>query len=77
MNGSNIFTTWPKHYAKNYTDGESIRVVPARLKYDEEGATPGVVVFVNNKVTLAITAEHAYNLANGIADALEYGRGAE
>lgn len=77
MNGSNIFTTYPKHYAKNYTDGESLRVVPARLKYSEDGATPGVVVFVNNKITLAITAEHAYNLANGIADALENGKGAE
>lgn len=68
------FTTWPQNYAKNYHDGESLRVVPARLKYNENGEageTPGVVVFVNNRVTLALTAEHAYNLANAISDTLD------
>lgn len=66
-----IFTTYPQNYPKNHSDGENLRVVPARIKYSEDGATPGVVIFVHNKVTLALTAEHAYNLANGIADALE------
>ncbi|BCW85048.1 hypothetical protein NicSoilE8_27210 [Arthrobacter sp. NicSoilE8] len=73
---SKTFTTWPQHYAKNYSDGENLRVVPARIKYSEDGETPGVVVFVHNKVTLVLTTEHAYNLANGIADALEEGRNA-
>lgn len=65
------FTAWWQHYEKNYRDGEHLRVVPARLNRDRDTSEAGVAIFINNKVTLVLTAAHAYKLANGIADALE------
>lgn len=65
------FTAWWQNYEKNYRDGEELRVVPARLNRDRDTPVPGVAIFVRNNVTLVLTAEHAYKLANGIADALE------
>lgn len=74
MNRGSVFTTYPENYDKNYNDGESLRVVKARMLYLEDGrrgTTSGVVVFVNDKVTLALTEDHALRLADGIADVLE------
>lgn len=74
MNRGNIFTTYPENFEKNYNDGENLRVVKSRMLYLEggkRGTAPGVVVFVNDRVTLALTEDHALKLANGIADALE------
>lgn len=65
------FTTAPQHYNRNHALGESLRVVPAAIG-TENGTTPGVAIFNGNShLIAAITAEHAYKLANGIADALE------
>lgn len=65
------FTTTPQFYARNYELGESLRVVPAELGHDT-GTTPGVAIFSGSAHLFAVlTAEHAYNLANGLADALD------
>lgn len=66
-----IFTTRPALYQRNYKDGENLRVIPAQLDHDT-GTTPGVTIFIGrNHIMAVLTAEHAYNLANGIVDALE------
>ena len=65
------FTAWWQNYAKNYRDGEQLRVVRARLNRDRDTPVTGVAVFIDSKVTLVLTEEHAYKLANGIADALD------
>ncbi|UVJ40246.1 hypothetical protein [Arthrobacter sp. CJ23] len=70
MTRHNLFTAWRENYAKNYNDGESLRVIPAQINH-QTGNTPGVAIFVGSRVTLVLTAEHAYSLANGIADTLE------
>ena len=65
------FTSWWQNYEKNYRDGEQLRVVPTRLNHDRDTAKTGVAIFIGTKVTLVLTEDHAYKLANGIADALD------
>lgn len=65
------FTAWWQNYEKNYRDGEGLRVVPAKLNRDRDTSLAGVAIFIDNKVTLVLTADHAYKLANGICDALD------
>lgn len=67
------FTAWWQNYERNHRDGEQLRVVPARLNRDRDTPEAGVAVFVGQNVKLVLTIEHAYKLANGIADALEEG----
>lgn len=67
------FTAWWQHYARNHREGEDLRVVPARLNRERQSAEAGVAVFVGQNVKLVLTTEHAYKLANGIADAPESG----
>lgn len=70
MPTNGLFTGWPENYARNYDIGAYLRVSPATLHHDT-GTTPGVAIFSRQRVVMVLTAEHAYNLANGIADALE------
>ncbi|MGF6834001.1 hypothetical protein QF015_002176 [Paenarthrobacter sp. TE4293] len=76
MPTNGLFTAGPENYARNYDTGAHLRVSPATLHH-AAGTTPGVAIFSRQRVVMVIAAEHAYELANGIADALEHGRGAE
>lgn len=67
------FTAWWQNYDKNHRDGERLRVVPARLNRDRQPAEAGVAVFIDSRVTLVLTTDHAIKLADGIVDALESG----
>lgn len=68
---NSTFTAWWQNYEKNCRDGEALRVVPARLNRDRDTPVPGVAVFIGPRVSLVLTEDHAYKLANGIADALD------
>lgn len=65
------FTTAPEHYRRNYDMGENLRVVPAEVGHDS-GTTPGVAIFYGTSNLIAvIVAEHAWNLADQLADVLD------
>lgn len=65
------FETAPQHYRRNYEMGENIRVVPANVGHDT-GTTPGAAIFLGSAQLLAVlTAEHAWNLADQLADVLD------
>jgi hypothetical protein len=70
MTEKKVFTSWRENYRHNYQTGDNLRVIPAKLKHDT-GSTTGVAILNGSRVVVVITAEHAYKLANGIADALE------
>lgn len=70
MKQQTIFNSWAVNYQKNHTVGENLRVGPAKINHDD-GHGPGVAVYNGQQVFLVLTAEHAYALAHGIADALD------
>lgn len=65
------FTTRPSFYKRNYELGASLRVAPAAIGTDT-GTTPGVAIFKGPSLLMAaITAEHAWALADQLADVLD------
>lgn len=71
MTKSSTFVSRPDHYEKNYKMGEKIRVSPADLQHSD-GSTPGIAIFLDRSYPFVVlTAEHAWHLANSLADALD------
>lgn len=65
------FTTRASFYRRNYEVGASLRVSPAEIGTDT-GTIPGVAIFKGPSFLIAaITAEHAWNLADQLADVLD------
>ncbi|MDQ0865725.1 hypothetical protein [Arthrobacter globiformis] len=72
MSAGKVFTTQPRFYRKNYEMGATLRVVPAAIGTDTGGTTPGVAIFTGPSFLIAaITAEHAWALADQLADVLD------
>lgn len=65
-----VFRSRSDMYAKNYERGESLRVVPAELEHPD-GLVPGVAIFAGHYLMSVITAEHAWNLNQALADVIE------
>jgi len=67
------FLIQPEKYERNYQEGQHLRVGPAthRTYSTETPEVPGVAIFTGPRIRMLLTAEHAYDLANMIADVLE------
>ncbi|UOD81984.1 hypothetical protein [Paenarthrobacter ureafaciens] len=70
MTTGKTFVARPENYPRNHDTGATLRVAPAKLG-TPDGHTSGVAIFSRNRVVMVLTTDHAYNLANGIADTLE------
>jgi hypothetical protein len=70
MTNGNTFKSRRDMYAKNIASGQNLRVARAELAHDT-GTTPGVAIFNDNYLLFCITAEHAWHLADQLADALD------
>lgn len=70
MTSTSTFYSRPEMYAKNLASGEGLRVTKAVLAH-RDGKTQGVAVFRDNYFMFCLTAEHAWRLADQLADALD------
>ncbi|MFJ5693318.1 hypothetical protein ACIP9X_05630 [Arthrobacter sp. NPDC093125] len=68
--GKEFFRSRRDMYGKNYDMGQKLRVIPAAISHDT-GATPGVAIYSGTFLMAAITAEHAWALADKLADVLD------
>jgi hypothetical protein len=57
-------------YEKNFQRGESLRVVPAELAHPD-GIQHGVAIFAGHYLMAAVTADHAWKLADALADVID------
>lgn len=58
-------------YEKNFQRGESLRVVPAELAHPDGIKQPGVAIFAGHLLMAAINADHAWKLADALADVID------
>lgn len=69
---SRPFITPAHRFERTIQAGQETRVVPAEITHpDGVQTSPGVAIFNGYQLLTAITAEHAYSLADAIADTLE------
>lgn len=66
------FRARPEYYQKTVAESREANIIRAEIETPQGTVEPGIVILLGGRPRLTLTAEHAWRIAEELANELEY-----